>query len=114
MDSPKLQADAYCDLAAVLEVAGRPVEAVAAWQEALGRYERKQIISLLCRVRDRLSALTETSGWPKRSWVIPEPSLMRRALCEGKKVATMTVMCWVQQTSGREGNAQWRQSVRRS
>jgi tetratricopeptide (TPR) repeat protein len=61
-DSPKLQADAYCDLAEVLEVAGRRVEAVAAWQEALDRYERKQIIPLVRGVRDRLSALTETSG----------------------------------------------------
>ena len=60
-DSPKLQADAYCDLAEVLEVAGRRVEAVAAWQEALDRYERKQIIPLVRRVRDRLSAPTETS-----------------------------------------------------
>jgi tetratricopeptide (TPR) repeat protein len=61
-DSPWLQADAYCDLAEVLEVAGRRCEAVAAWQEALDRYERKQIIPLAHRVRDRLSALTKTSG----------------------------------------------------
>jgi class 3 adenylate cyclase len=54
--SPKFQADAYCDLAEVLEAAGRREEAVAAWQEALERYKRKGIIPLARRVRERLAA----------------------------------------------------------
>jgi tetratricopeptide (TPR) repeat protein len=59
-DSPGVQADAYFDLAHVLEAAGRRDEAIAAWHEALERYERKQIVPLARRVRDRLSSLTET------------------------------------------------------
>jgi class 3 adenylate cyclase/tetratricopeptide (TPR) repeat protein len=55
-DSPKFQGDAYCDLAEVLEAAGRRDEAVAAWHEALDRYERKQVIPLARRVRERLAA----------------------------------------------------------
>jgi hypothetical protein len=35
-------------------------EAVAAWREALDRYERKQIVPLARRVRDRLTTLRET------------------------------------------------------
>jgi tetratricopeptide (TPR) repeat protein len=56
-DSPKLQGDTYCDLAEVLEAAGRRDEAVAAWQEALDRYERKGVIPLARRVRERLALL---------------------------------------------------------
>jgi tetratricopeptide (TPR) repeat protein len=56
-DSPKLQADVYCDVAEVLEAAGRRDEAVAAWQEALERYERKGVIPLARRVRERLASL---------------------------------------------------------
>ena len=56
-DSPKMQADAYCDLAEVLEAAGRRDEAVAAWHEALARYERKGVVPLARRVRERLAAL---------------------------------------------------------
>jgi class 3 adenylate cyclase/tetratricopeptide (TPR) repeat protein len=56
-ESPKLQADAYCDLAEVLEAAERREDAVAAWQEALERYERKGIIPLARRVRERLAEL---------------------------------------------------------
>jgi tetratricopeptide (TPR) repeat protein len=56
-DSPKLQGDAYCDLAEVLEAAGRHDEAVAAWHEALDRYERKGVIPLARRIRGRLAAL---------------------------------------------------------
>ena len=51
------KADAYCDLAEVLDAAGRRDEAIAAWHEALDRYERKGIIPLARRVRDRLAAL---------------------------------------------------------
>ena len=56
-DSPKLQADAYCDLAEVLEAAGRRDEAVAAWGDALKRYERKGVVPLVRRVRERLASL---------------------------------------------------------
>jgi class 3 adenylate cyclase/tetratricopeptide (TPR) repeat protein len=53
----KFQADAYCDLAEVLEAAGRRDEAIATWQEALERYERKGVIPLARRVRERLASL---------------------------------------------------------
>ena len=60
-DVPGLQADALCDLAEVLETAGRRDEAVAAWQEALDRYERKQIIPVARRLRERLAAIQDTA-----------------------------------------------------
>jgi class 3 adenylate cyclase/tetratricopeptide (TPR) repeat protein len=50
-------ADTHNDLAEVLEAAGRRDEAIAAWQEALERYERKGIVPLARRVRERLEAL---------------------------------------------------------
>ncbi len=56
-DSPWCQGDAYFDLAEVLEAAGRREDATAAWHEALDRYERKGIIPLVRRARERLSAL---------------------------------------------------------
>ena len=56
-DSPRFQADAFCDLAEVLEAAGRREKAVAAWREALGCYERKGIIPLARRTRERLATL---------------------------------------------------------
>jgi class 3 adenylate cyclase/tetratricopeptide (TPR) repeat protein len=56
-DSPKLQADAYCDLAEVREAAGGRQEALLMWHEALDRYERKGVIPLARRVRARLAAL---------------------------------------------------------
>jgi class 3 adenylate cyclase len=56
-DSLKFQGDAYCDLAEVLEAAGRREDAIAAWEEALDRYERKGIVPLARRVRERLGAL---------------------------------------------------------
>jgi tetratricopeptide (TPR) repeat protein len=59
-DSLLRQGDAYCDLAEVLETAGRRDEAIAAWQQALDRYERKEIVPLARRVRERLYALQET------------------------------------------------------
>jgi len=59
-DSPRFQGDAYYDLAEVLAAAGRREDAAAAWQEALDRYERKGIIPLARRTRERLSALQET------------------------------------------------------
>jgi class 3 adenylate cyclase len=59
-DSPQIQADAYFDLAEVLAAAGRSEAASAAWHEALDRYERKGIVPLARRTRERLSALQET------------------------------------------------------
>jgi hypothetical protein len=48
----------YCDLAEVLEAAGRlDAAAAAAWHEALDRYERKEVIPLARRVRERLATL---------------------------------------------------------
>ncbi len=54
------QGDSYDDLGEVLEAAGRRHEAIAAWREALDHYERKQVIPLARRVRERLAALRET------------------------------------------------------
>jgi tetratricopeptide (TPR) repeat protein len=56
-DSLETQGDSFSILAQVLEAAGRRDEAVAAWQEALDRYERKGIVPLARRVRERLAAL---------------------------------------------------------
>jgi class 3 adenylate cyclase/tetratricopeptide (TPR) repeat protein len=56
-DGLRHQGDAYSVLAQVLEAAGRREDAVSAWQEALDRYERKGIIPLVRRVRERLAAL---------------------------------------------------------
>ena len=60
-DSPQKQGDALYYLAEVLELAGRRDEAIAAWQEALDRYERKQIIPHARRIRERLAAFQETA-----------------------------------------------------
>jgi class 3 adenylate cyclase/tetratricopeptide (TPR) repeat protein len=56
-DCPGMQGDARCDLAEVLDAAGRRDEAVAVWREALDRYERKEILPLARRVRERVAAL---------------------------------------------------------
>jgi tetratricopeptide (TPR) repeat protein len=56
-DSLLGQGDAWCDLAEVLEAADRRDEAIAAWGEALDRYERKGIVPLARRVRERLACL---------------------------------------------------------
>ncbi len=55
-DSPLVQGDSLSILGEVLEAAGRD-EAVAAWREALGCYERKGVVPLARRVRERLAAL---------------------------------------------------------
>ena len=55
-ESPIRQADAYVDLAEVLELAGRYDEATAALREALERYERKEALVPARHVRERLSA----------------------------------------------------------
>jgi class 3 adenylate cyclase/tetratricopeptide (TPR) repeat protein len=56
-DSLKHQGDAFCDLAEVFEAAGRRQEAIAALQDALERYERKGVIPLVRRVRERFAEL---------------------------------------------------------
>jgi class 3 adenylate cyclase/tetratricopeptide (TPR) repeat protein len=61
-DSLLRQGDAQCDLAQVLEAAGRREEAVAAWRGALDRYERKGIIPHVARVREHLAALEPASA----------------------------------------------------
>ncbi len=60
-DSPWVQGDALCDLATVLEATGRRDEAAGALHEALACYERKGIIPLVRRTRERLAALEEVS-----------------------------------------------------
>jgi tetratricopeptide (TPR) repeat protein len=55
-DNLELQGDGHCDLAEVLEAAGRREDAITAWQDALDRYERKGIVPLARRVRERLAA----------------------------------------------------------
>jgi class 3 adenylate cyclase/tetratricopeptide (TPR) repeat protein len=47
--------EARCDLAEVLAAAGRRDEALEAWGEALDCYERKQIVPLAARVRERIA-----------------------------------------------------------
>ena len=59
-DSPLNQGEALSDLAEVLEAAGRRDEAAAALREALDRYERKPVIPLARRTRERLAALQPT------------------------------------------------------
>jgi hypothetical protein len=55
-DNLEGQGDGHCDLAEVLEAAGRSEDAITAWQDALDRYERKGIVPLARRVRERLAA----------------------------------------------------------
>jgi len=59
-DSPVWQGDAVADLAQVLEAAGRRDDSIAAWQQALDRYERKGVIPLAHRTRKRIAALQGT------------------------------------------------------
>ena len=56
-DGLESQGKAYCDLAEVLEEAGSREKAAAAWHEGLERYERKGIVPLAGRVRERLASL---------------------------------------------------------
>ena len=61
-DSPRVQGDALFDLAEVLTAAGRQADATAMLQEALGLYERKQVVPLACRTRERLAAAEPVSA----------------------------------------------------
>jgi tetratricopeptide (TPR) repeat protein len=56
-DAPGFQGDAFFDLAEVLAAAQEPDAAIAALDAALDRYERKGIIPLARRTRERLAAL---------------------------------------------------------
>jgi tetratricopeptide (TPR) repeat protein len=56
-DSPNVQAGALSDLGEVLAAAGRHEEAAAAFREALALYERKGIVPLARRTRERLATL---------------------------------------------------------
>ncbi|HVN60118.1 MAG TPA: AAA family ATPase [Gaiellaceae bacterium] len=55
-DALNAQGDALCDLAEVLEAAGRPTEAAEALEQALDRYERKQNLAMAAQLRPRLEA----------------------------------------------------------
>jgi class 3 adenylate cyclase/tetratricopeptide (TPR) repeat protein len=61
-DSPLYQGESLSDLAEVLEAAGRRDEAAATLREALACYERKPIIPLARRTRERLAALQPTQA----------------------------------------------------
>ncbi|HEU5216962.1 MAG TPA: adenylate/guanylate cyclase domain-containing protein [Gaiellaceae bacterium] len=56
------QAEGHCDLAEVLEAAGRPEEAIGVWREALECYERKGVLPLAAHVRERLATLEPASA----------------------------------------------------
>jgi tetratricopeptide (TPR) repeat protein len=56
-DSLWQEGNSHCVLAEVLEAAGRRDEAVAAWQDALDCYDRKQVLPVARRLRERLAAL---------------------------------------------------------
>ena len=61
-DSLLRQGEAHGDLADVLEAAGRRDDAIVAWRDALGCYERKQVLPLAVRVREHLAALEPASA----------------------------------------------------
>jgi hypothetical protein len=61
-DSPQMQAAALADLAEVLQTADRTAEAAAALRESLELYERKGIVPLVRRTRERLDALEALPG----------------------------------------------------
>jgi class 3 adenylate cyclase/tetratricopeptide (TPR) repeat protein len=55
-DALNRQGDALCDLAEVLATGGGREEAVAAFQEAIDRYTRKQNLAMVAQVRRRMGA----------------------------------------------------------
>ena len=58
-DALNIQGDALCDLAEVLNAAGRNNEAAATLSQALDRYERKNNLAMTAQVRDRLAELED-------------------------------------------------------
>jgi tetratricopeptide (TPR) repeat protein len=61
-DSPNVQAGALSDLGDVLAAAGRHESAAAAFEEALALYERKGIVPLARRTRERLATLHQAQA----------------------------------------------------
>jgi tetratricopeptide (TPR) repeat protein len=70
-DSLLSQGNALSDLAQVLEAADRREEASAALREALACYERKEIIPLARRTREKLATLEQQSGTSRAGGVSP-------------------------------------------
>ena len=58
-DALNNQGDALCDLAEVLQAAGRSDEAAATLAQALERYEHKKNLAMSAQVRDRLAELRD-------------------------------------------------------
>jgi hypothetical protein len=56
-DQLSWQGDSWWDLAEVLLVGGKTAEATEAFQQALGRYERKRNLAMVAQVRARLASL---------------------------------------------------------
>ena len=56
-----MQGDALCDLADVLNAAGRDEEGTAALTEALDRNERKRNVPMARQVRERIARLPASS-----------------------------------------------------
>ena len=56
-DRPDTQTDALMDLAEVLRVAGREADAIPVVEDALRRYERKEVLPAAARARALLEAL---------------------------------------------------------
>jgi class 3 adenylate cyclase/tetratricopeptide (TPR) repeat protein len=63
-DGLNYQGDALCDLAEVLQAAGRTDEAIVTFEHALQRYERKKNLAMVAQVRARLSELASVSPLP--------------------------------------------------
>jgi class 3 adenylate cyclase len=55
-DALNWQGDALCDLAEVLAADGRQEEAMAAFEEAIDRYTRKQNLAMVAQVRHRIGS----------------------------------------------------------
>ena len=60
-DSLNWQGDALCDLAEVLQGAGRAQEAAALLEEALERYQAKRNLAMVAQVRQRMAAEEATT-----------------------------------------------------
>jgi tetratricopeptide (TPR) repeat protein len=58
-DTLNIKGDAFCDLAEVLETAGKREEAIAALTQALALYQQKKNVAMVAQVKSRLDALAE-------------------------------------------------------
>ncbi len=72
-DALPAQGNALFNLSEVLDAAGRRDEAAATLREALECYERKQVVPLARRTRQRLAALEERGGTSTVGGVFPPP-----------------------------------------